>query len=250
MLGAWVGWRSASPLPTLAQAREITEVVVPDSTIAEVTRHDALFYYENRDDHSFNRARALLIGDDDYTAGSVEVRLTDHLRDVRPVADRLERDGWETNNAAAFGLTARKGNWTLQVVLETSSDFRSAISFGRTEPGSVFPLALTGWAVGLALGYLLTTRVSALIRKMHIALRTAVYSLAGAGLLLLLPNTLVVPFIGAYSMVSLPPTMTPDAVWSFYMIWGIKGITNLGALMLSMATGTALVGAALSRAKS
>ncbi|NBE82585.1 hypothetical protein [Micromonospora rubida] len=232
MLGAWLGWYAAGPLPTVTQARTVSAELFPAAPIAKIGRHQQLFYYEHEGEPEFSGVTAALLGEDDYRIGSTEVTLAAPLPDFAEIAERLVANGWTVDRASAGGVVGTKGDWSLHVLPASSVDSRPGpvLEFVRVEPDLVGVLAITGLISGAALGYLLMNRLSARMKS-----RLRLRPLVSIGTVLLLPNALAVVVSIIQSNAAASPPVLPYPVWDFYMSHGFKGMSNLGVLLLGTA---------------
>ena len=217
--GAWLGWRTAGPLPTDAEARTIAASLAPGVPVRLAARHDPVFGYER------DRPMTWLFGDDDYNGGHVDVTLAG--AEPTRVQGGLRAGGWSVETDPALGVSARKGEFA---ALVTPVDDAVTVEFGRTRPVPVRPLELAGWVAGVLAGWFVARR---LLAAPPLAWATGV-----AGLVLLLPGT-VLTTGQLFAETSLPATITPPALWGDYAGYGVHLLSLAGAGLCIVAAITA-----------
>ena len=217
--GAWLGWRTAGPLPSDAEARRIAATLAPGVPVTLDMRHDAVFGYER--DHPMT----WLLGDDDYNGGHVDVTLAG--AEPTRVQGGLRAGGWRVEADPYLGVSARKGE---VAALLTPAEDAVTVQFGRTRPAPVRPLELAGWVAGVLVGWFAARR---LIAAPPLAWTTGV-----AGLVLLLPGT-VLTTGQLFAETSLPATITPPALWGDYAGFGVHLLSLAGAVLCLVAAVTA-----------
>jgi hypothetical protein len=235
MVGAWIGWRSAEPLPTEAQAREIASEVLPGAQIAEVVRDPSLFSYEHEGDPDADPVAMLLIGDDDYRAGSAVVELASPLPPTAATEERLRAAGWEVLSADRDGLVGASNGLLLYVLPASSVDSRPGprLEIVRAEPVLAPVLAAVGLLGGGALGTLLAWWGRRQMQAAAPMVRRLVGVGSVTGSVMVLPTAVVVliTLVGARLLAS--PGDAPYPVWDFYMLWGARAATHLGWAVLA-----------------
>jgi hypothetical protein len=205
---AWVGWRAAGPLPSDEQARSVVSALLPGTPVQLGTRDDALFAY------SGGGALAWLLGNDHYSSGYVDVGLGGTTSDRVQAAMRA--DGWRVDSSG-LGVSARKGDVS---ALLYQRDDAVTVEFVRSRPEPVRPLELAGWVAGLLLGWLAARRL--------IAARRPAWATGVASAALLLPATILTTGQLFYES-TLPPSITPPALWGDYASFVVHPLALLGA---------------------
>ncbi|XTZ14444.1 hypothetical protein ACQSSU_23560 [Micromonospora echinospora] len=233
MLGAWVGWQSAPALPTEAQASEVASKILPEARIAEVARNPKLFYYEHEGTSDSNPVTRFLIGEDDYLAGSTEVKLASPLPPTVETEERLRSAGWVTLASGPDGIVGAKDDLLLYVLPASDVDSRPtpAVKIVRDEPVLAPVLSITGLLLGALLGTFLAGWV---YRQAHLATPTArqlVKVGAVVSTVLLIPSTLSVLLTPIDVHLLAPPGDAPYPSWDLYMFAGVRGATHLGWLI-------------------
>lgn len=244
MLGAWLGWRSASPLPTEAQTIAITHDILPGVRLAGVTRNPSLFYYEHERAPEADPVTMFLVGDDDYRAGSTVVELASPLPATTETDERLTAAGWRVLGAGPDGLVA-SGNGLLLYVLPASSvESRPGpvVEILRDEPVPAPAFGITGLLVGGVLGFLLARWGHRQAQLVPPAVRRLVGAGAAAGSVLLLPTAVAVLIAPVDSHLLTSPGEVPYPSWDFYMFWGVRGITHLGWTVLALVLARLVLG--------
>ncbi|OZV76732.1 hypothetical protein CA850_26300 [Micromonospora echinospora] len=231
MLGAWLGWQSAPPLPTEEQAREVTGELLPGARIAQVVRIPKLFYYEHEGAPDSNPVVRLLIGDDDYHLGSTEVQLAAPLPPTAETQERLRAAGWKVlATSGPDGLVGAKDGLLLYVL--PASDFASrpapTLEIVRDEPVLAPALSITGLLVGGLLGSLLTRRIHRRTETTTPEVRQLVNVGAVVSIVLLIPNTLAVLTTPVETYLFASPGESAYPAWGFYTFVGVRGATHLG----------------------
>ncbi|MEV6810598.1 hypothetical protein [Micromonospora sp. NPDC051296] len=252
--GAWLGWRWAGDLPSDAQTRDLVAELAPDSTVQHFGRYDALFGYEYEEPLSW------VFGSDQYRGGYVDISV-----DVPPdgfdallgrVREGLIREGWRIGPSTfgTAGLTAARADLVLEVYPAQEGGASAGfppyealgIYFERAAPAAVTPLAIGGWVVGLALGWLAATRVAARLRRRPVPISTSATAATGAvGLLWLLPATVITSIGLADTSFFLPDTVSPADLWGAYTFHLIRPLAAVGAACLLLAA----VGMVLTRSR-
>jgi hypothetical protein len=230
MLGAWVGWQSAPSLPTEAMAKEVTSEVLPGARIAEVVRIPKLFYYEHAETPDSDPVTRFLIGDDDYLAGSTEVKLASPLPPTTETEERLRAAGWEVLTSDPDRLVSGKDGLLLYVLPASSVDSRPAptLEIVRDEPVLAPALSITGLLVGGVLGALLARWIHRQARMATPQVRRLANEGAVVSSVLLLPNTLCVLTTPVETHLLGSPGNVPYPPWDLYTFWGVRGATHLG----------------------
>lgn len=213
--GAWLGWRTAGPLPTDAEARQIAASFAPGVPVRLAERHDAVFGYEH------DRPMTWLLGDDDYNGGHVDVTLAG--AEPMRVQGGLRARGWRVQTDPQLGVSAQKGEVAAVVA---PVDDAVTVEFGRTRPAPVRPLELAGWVAGVLLGWFAARRL--------LAAPPLAWAAGVAGLVLLLPGT-VLTTGQLFAESSLPTTITPPALWGDYAGYGVHLLSLTGAALCLVA---------------
>ncbi|MEU8045729.1 hypothetical protein AB0B71_16495 [Micromonospora echinofusca] len=234
MAGAWIGWRSAEPLPTEAQTREIASELLPGAQVAKVVRDSSLFYYEHEGSPDANAVAMLLVGDDDYRAGSTVVELASPLPSAVETGERLSAAGWEVLSSDRDSLVGAKDGLLLYVLPASSVESRPGprLEIVRAEPVLASVLAAVGLLVGGALGALLAWWGRRQVQAATPVARSLVWVGSVSGSVMVLPTAVAVliQLVGAGLLAS--PGDPPYPVWDFYMFWGVRAATHLGWAML------------------
>jgi hypothetical protein len=208
---AWLGWRPAGPLPSDAQARRIVAAFAPGAPVLLGERDDALFGYAG------GHRLTWLLGDNEFTGGYVDVALGSVGSDQ--VQAGLRAAGWRVDAEPGLAVSARKGQ--LSALLYPGHD-AVTVELVRSRPGPVRPLELSGWVAGLLLGWLVALRL--------IVARRAAGVLAVGGAALLLPATVLTTGQLFYES-TLPPSITPPALWGDYASFLVHPLSLLGAAL-------------------
>ncbi|MFI6227688.1 hypothetical protein ACIBCR_10270 [Micromonospora echinospora] len=235
MLGAWLGWQSAPALPTEAQARQVTSEVLPGAQIAEVIRNPKLFYYEHEGTPDSDPLVRTLIGEDDYLAGSTEVKLAAPLPPSTETEERLHAAGWEVLNSDPDRLVGSKDGLLLYVLppSDVASRPTPTVEIVRDEPVLAPALSITGLLLGGTLGTLMTRWVHRQAQVATPTVRRLVKDGTVVSSVLLVPATLgvlitpVETYLFASGNVLYP-------VWDLYTFWGVRGATHLGWVIQSV----------------
>jgi len=217
--GAWLGWRTAGPLPTDAQAQQIAATLAPGAPVVVDARHDAVFGYEQ------DRPMTWLLGDDSYNGGHVDVTLAG--AEPTRVRGGLQAGGWRVEADPTLGVSARKGE--VAALVSPGGD-AVTVEFGRTRPAPVRPLELAGWVAGVLAGWFVARRL--------LAAPPIAWAAGVAGLVLLLPGT-VLTTGQIFAETSLPATITPPALWGDYAGFGVHLLSLAGAALCLLAAFTA-----------
>ncbi|WP_141714690.1 hypothetical protein [Micromonospora mirobrigensis] len=244
-LAAWAGWQTAEPLPSDEQAVAAAARAVPDQAGYELRRRDALFVYDYAGDGGVERAVRAVVGDDDYVPGYVEVTLPDRGNGPAGgwgrLAANFRADGWTVDRLPySDDLVATRDDQVATVTSEVRYDDAGeaqgrshddlVIRVHRTEPASVPWLTAAGALLGAVVGWLLAGWGYRRMRSRGPAARKAAL-LSRAGLLLLLPVTLVV-LIEMVRVPLLSGVQLPQPAWDPYMLVFLRVPALLGAVAL------------------
>lgn len=245
-VGHGLGWLTVDPLPDDAQARQLAARFVPGEP-GEVTRTPGVWQAEPS-----GWAR-VLIGYRELRPGQVSVKFPVDADDpvtqrahVEQVAEQLRSDGWQVAVDPMYPMlrAERGGLWVNygQVYREVAAQQPDPVS--QDVPQPVDGVAVTirhdtpaGAMIGLLLGALLggAVAVAAVVGLQHRlvrhtpATRQRVTLLAGVGLALLAPGTLL--GLGAlylYSVDDLPQ----EPLWIVYSFPLTRPAALLGAVLL------------------
>ncbi|XTZ15372.1 hypothetical protein ACQSSU_28755 [Micromonospora echinospora] len=242
MLGAWLGWQSAPALPTEAQAREVTSEVLPGAQIAEAVRNPKLFYYEHEGTPDSDPLVRTLIGEDDYLAGSIEVKLAAPLPPSTETEERLHAAGWEVLNSDPDRLVGSKDGLLLYVL--SPSDVASrptpTLEIVRDEPVLAPALSITGLLLGGTLGTLMTRWVYRQAQVATPTMRRLVKDGTVLSSVLLVPATLGVLITPGETYLFASGNV-PYPVWDLYTFWGVRGATHLGWVIQGVILAVALL---------
>lgn len=208
---AWLGWRGAGPLPTDAQARRIVAAFAPGAPVLLGERDDALFGYAG------DNPRAWLLGDNEFTGGFVDVALGSTTG--AQVQAGMRAAGWRVDTEPGLAVSGRKGK--VSALLYPEGD-TVTVELVRSRPGPVRPLELVGWVAGLLLGWPAALRL--------ISARRTAWALGTAGSALLLPATVLTTGQLFYES-TLPPSITPPALWGDYASFVVHPLSLLGAAL-------------------
>ncbi|GAA3304662.1 hypothetical protein Dvina_39580 [Dactylosporangium vinaceum] len=233
--GALLGWLGAPDLPTDDVAAAIVAPAVPvaaDGTAAVVTvsgRLGGLYDYEHP-----SGAWTWLVGDDDYTAGSVWLTTPageDGASTVRMIGDALTAQGWRVTDDPGTGqVSAVHGQLTLRVY-SLGDDSSTVLRLSRTQPGRVWPLAVLGYLAGLAAGWLGGRRFAGGPTPARVA--------GWAGVILLLPGTALTTAGLVHDAVARVADGTPPALWGAYLSSGVRLLSTTGIALLAGAVALA-----------
>lgn len=237
--GGWVGWQGAPPLPDDATASQLAWQVVPLGEPQLVERHDVLFGYPDAG------SAAWLLGGDNYSGGYVKLLVTDgdpapdQLSEIRTL---LLAHRWRiSSDLVGQGMSGSKGRLSVRVypatfdgtrVSQASPDDAVAIEFGRSQPARVPTFTVIGCLLGLALGWfgsgwLVGRAVRAGVRRWPVLIALV------AGLVLLLPGTVLTAGQLVFTVLFMPNSMPSPPAWGEYLLPGVRTLATLGVLCLA-----------------
>ncbi len=238
--GGWLGWQGAPALPDDQTAAALARAVVPLGTPQVVERHDVVFGYI----HPGSQAR--LVGSGDYTAGYVKVLFADGedaAKLIPAIRDALALDGWQiSGNLVGAGTAATRGRLAVRVypaapdgqrLTDIHPDDAVALEIGRNEPGRVEPFTVVGYLLGLAAGWFAGAWVAARLATGRGWRPGAV--LGVAGLVLLLPGTVLTSGDLVYALLLMPGSMPAPPAWGQYLLPGVRALSTAGLLVLPLA---------------
>jgi hypothetical protein len=186
-----LGWTTAGALPdNQAAAGLVTSAFAPQPGTV-TTRYDKLFGYDAAPG-STDRGM-LLMGDDTYTAGYVQIiAYPDERHGLQSAAVALRRAGWHVDppqpGSGAATLTASTARLTLQARVR-STDNRLIVTIHRAPPRAVAPLTVIGWITGALAGWLLAAAVARRAGQQRPLVQMAMQAAVIFGLVLLTPAT-------------------------------------------------------------
>jgi hypothetical protein len=154
--GGYLGWQSARPLPSNAEALRIAAPVLPAGPPVTVQRWDFLF--DDEPGTTDPRWAYWIGGTDTHEAGQVFADLPEASVPI-PVARRaLAAAGWRADHVTAGSVTAHRAGWVIEVASTfPRGDVQAVrrISVRPDRPAAVAPLTTAGLVLGALAGWLL-----------------------------------------------------------------------------------------------
>ncbi|MEV0153931.1 hypothetical protein AB0H57_09355 [Micromonospora sp. NPDC050686] len=235
--GSYLGWQTAPPLPSNAEALRMVEPAVPPEASAQPQRWDFLF----DDNPRFTDPRWLYLvgGTDEYRAGRVFFQFTyGHDRPaaqlVRDADERMRAAGWRPATSDTAGCcpatTLYRDGWLVDVLSEgylDESHHGLQIAVSRAAPAAVLPLTTAGLLAGGLAGWLVAAWMFRRARASTPARRIVTSVVVGTGLFALLPATalsavaVVVSYLG--------PDHAAAPGWAGYTFILFRPLAYLGA---------------------
>jgi len=227
--GAWLGWRTAAPLPDSAQVARIASAV-PLSPAKPAIRHDYIF------GSPAGEGSPGLTGLAEYDSGGV-IYVYNSSPVGRPgpsalaaeVADRLRADGWRVDGATFDGkwttsVVAYKGG--THVVFFDVSGF-AKLRIDRAEPAAVPVLTVVGLIVGALMGWLLAGWVSRRAATQPVAVKVAVILLSTVSFAAFTPACFYgwIPVVRGYVEEG-----QGGALWGGLVFIGVRPLAGIGAV--------------------
>jgi hypothetical protein len=236
-LGGYLGWQTAQPLPSNADALRMVEPALPPGTSVEPQRWD--FIFDNNPKYTDPRWMYLVGGTDEYRAGKVFFQLTyPNDRPARELVDgaeqRMRGAGWRPAGTDSSGCcpesTVYRDGWLVEVFSEgylDESHYGLQVAVSRTTPAAVLPLTTAGLLAGGVAGWLLAAWV---FRRLHRGIPTrrgVTVVVAGVGLLALFPATALSALALVASYFS--PYHPAEPAWLGYTFMLFRPLAYLGA---------------------
>ncbi|WP_164842675.1 hypothetical protein [Actinoplanes solisilvae] len=211
--GARLGWTYAPDLPTESQVRSIMTAAFPGASFTEDIRTDFLAGSEHP------APGAVLLGDDEYGPGSIEIEIHTPVADLVPVARRLESVGWRTGATDGDRLTAAHDDWRLTVhpTYEINSPL---VVVERAEPWPAQVLSVAFWLAGGLLAWAVARRFA---RKPGVL-----------GLVLLTPHTVIVTILLVADIAEISGTGMFTMLWEPLMTPYIRVPALIGLAVLAV----------------
>ncbi|RAK25701.1 hypothetical protein B0I29_13152 [Actinoplanes lutulentus] len=208
--GSWLGWRFAGDLPTDVEMRS---VVAPLGVEGELWRDDAIATWADE------RATPMpwIFGTEDaFGPGFVIFETTEAVTDLGPLFTHVREDGWRVGG----DHTAVKEDLRLSAVVEGDGLVRVRIE--RAAPMAAIVLSILGWLAGAVIGGLLGRR--------RLSLKPTVF--AAAGVLFLLPNTIVATAGLIADQIALNSTVGFPIIWNGLLNFGLCGCYLIGICLM------------------
>ncbi|MFI2651673.1 hypothetical protein [Micromonospora fulviviridis] len=236
-LGGYLGWQTAQPLPSNAEALRMVESALPPGTAAEPQRWD--FIFDNNPEYTDPRWVYLIGGTDEYRAGKVFFQFTyPNDRPVRQLVDgaeqRMRAAGWRPAGMDLSGCCPESAvyqdGWLVEVFSEgylDESHYGLQVAVSRTTPATVLPLTTAGLLAGAVAGWLMAAWVFRRVQEGTPTRRAFTVVVAGVGLLALFPATA----LSALALVAsyFAPYHPADPAWLGYTFMLFRPLAYLGA---------------------
>ncbi|WP_143025321.1 hypothetical protein [Micromonospora sp. WMMB235] len=236
-LGGCLGWQTAQPLPSNADALRMVEPALPPGTSAEPQRWD--FIYDDNPEYTDPRWVYLIGGTDEYRAGKVFFQFTyPNDRPVRHLVDgaeqRMRAAGWRPAIMNLSGCCPEsavyRDGWLVEVFSEGALDGSHnglQVAVSRTTPAAVLPLTTAGLLAGAAAGWLMAAWAFRRIQAATPTRRALTVVVAGVGLLALFPATA----LSALALVAsyFAPHHPAEPAWIGYTFMLFRPLAYLGA---------------------
>ncbi|MFE9207319.1 hypothetical protein [Micromonospora sp. NPDC007230] len=236
-LGGYLGWQTAQPLPSNADALRMVEPALPPGRSAEPQRWD--FIFDNNPEYTDPRWVYLIGGTDEYRAGKVFFQFT-YPSDgpVRQLVDgaeqRMRAAGWRPAGMDLSGCCPEsavyRDGWLVDVFSEgylDESHYGLQVAVSRTTPADVLPLTTAGLLAGAVAGWLMAAWVFRRVQEGTSTRRALTVVVAGVGLLALFPATA----LSALTLVAsyFAPHHPAEPAWLGYTFMLFRPLAYLGA---------------------
>ncbi|MET0496028.1 MAG: hypothetical protein ABW000_23110 [Actinoplanes sp.] len=216
--GAWLGWRTANPVPSYAEGNAIAAQIAPGLRGVESSRRAAVFVHDWQE---WSGPFDWLTGRKGYEPGGLRIWLqaTDSAAAVQQGGANLDRLGWRI---ASAGREVRATKDGYAITLRAPDTTMLQVDYSWDEPAAVRPMAIAGGILGFMLGWLIVLRLQ--IANLGEPFPAKVKGFGLAGLIFLLPSTATTLF------------GRPTALWEGYVVFGLSPLAVIGGVLLAVAS--------------
>ncbi|HEX5995301.1 MAG TPA: hypothetical protein VFY84_09195 [Jiangellales bacterium] len=236
--GGYLGWQTARPLPSDAEALRLVGPALAPGASAQPQRWD--FVFDENPKYTDPRWVFLVAGTDEYRAGKVFYQFGyPHDSSPKDVVTRAEQRmlaaGWQSAGRLSRDLSGccpsaavHRDSWFVEIFSEgylDDSHYGLQVAVLRTPPALVLPLTTAGLLAGALGGWLLAAWAIRRLRTSRPAHR-AVMVLTGAGAAALIPATglSALALVGTYLA-----RYDPTPAWAGYTFLLARPLAYLGA---------------------
>lgn len=206
------------------------------------TRRDRLFGYDLT--LTPNDPRVLFMGDDNYSAGYVQlIGYPDEQHDLGTAAAVLRESGWQVDpvreEPGSTVLTASTAHLSLEARLRSPGN-RLVVTIHRAPPPWVGSLTVIGWITGALAGWMLAGALARRASRQSPIVQLGIQTAVMCGLVFLTPVTVVVTTALAHA-VTAPASSWLSPPWSAYTYPILRPVALAGAVFAAVAAGLATV---------
>jgi hypothetical protein len=236
-LGGYLGWQTAQPLPSNAEALRMVEPALPPGTSVEPQRWD--FIFDDNPEYTDPRWVYLVGGTDEYRAGKVFFQITypndrPAQRMVDGAEQRMRAAGWRPAGTNLSGCCPESAVYRDGELVEVFSEgyldeshYGLQVAVSRTTPTPVLPLTTAGLLAGGVAGWLMAAWVFRRVQESTPARRAFTVVVVGVGLLALFPATALSALALVASYFS--PHHPAEPAWLGYTFMLFRPLAYLGA---------------------